>query len=53
LLHGNQQLEETAYMKPTFTLPMKKSERVWFLIKNQTRSDLPWTKILLPQSLLF
>ncbi|AEN91667.1 hypothetical protein BMWSH_4789 [Priestia megaterium WSH-002] len=33
-------------MKAAFTIPMKKSERIRFLIKNQTRSDFSSTKIL-------
>jgi hypothetical protein len=33
-LPSNQQLEAPTYMKPTFTLPIKKSERIGFSIKN-------------------
>jgi hypothetical protein len=33
-LPSNQQLEATTYMKPTFTITMKKSERFGFSIKN-------------------
>ncbi|MQR86570.1 hypothetical protein GFV16_11670 [Bacillus megaterium] len=47
-LSSNQQLEAPTYMKPTFTLPIKKSERIGFSIKNlDSRSDLPSTKLLL------
>ncbi|RDZ14830.1 hypothetical protein C3744_13160 [Priestia megaterium] len=51
LNQSNQQLETPTYMKPTFTLTIKKSERVGFLNKNPTRSDLSSTKILLSQPL--
>jgi hypothetical protein len=33
-LPSNQQLEAPTYMKPTFTLPIKKPERIGFSIKN-------------------
>ncbi|MEH7584738.1 hypothetical protein V7170_22995, partial [Priestia megaterium] len=45
-LPTNQQLEATTYVKPTFTLTIKKSEQVGFTIKNQTRSDLPSTNFV-------
>ncbi|AVX07957.1 hypothetical protein DMN50_31205 [Priestia megaterium] len=42
----NQQLKTAAYMKPTFTITIKKSQRVEFSIKNSIpRSDLLSTKI--------
>ncbi|RDZ18316.1 hypothetical protein C3744_05455 [Priestia megaterium] len=50
---SNQQLEATTYMKPTFTITMKKSERVGFFIKNLDSSfGSSLTKILLFQPLL-
>ncbi|GAB1794921.1 hypothetical protein PMEGAS228_14390 [Priestia megaterium] len=44
---SNQQLEAFKHMEPTFSIPIK-TEQVGFTIKNQTRSDLPSPKTLLP-----
>ncbi|AYE51378.2 hypothetical protein OEA_16985 [Priestia megaterium NCT-2] len=46
-----QQLEAIIYTKLTFTLSIKKSERIRFSIKNQTCSDLPSNNMLLFQPL--
>ncbi|PNE07144.1 hypothetical protein FA002_04805 [Priestia megaterium] len=50
---SNQQLEATEYTKSTFTITMKKSERVGFFIKNLDSSfGFFLTKILLSQPLV-